>query len=98
MTACSRQSLEESVRPQTALCPAFLAASRQAPCGILALHAPQWLHSWPCGVQGPETQHSGLDRAAALCHQDGILHMTSVDLADCILLTAGHDGVVKAWK
>ena len=51
-----------------------------------------------CGVQGPETQHSGLDRAAALCHQDGILHMTCVDLADCILLTCGHDGVVKAWK
>ena len=42
--------------------------------------------------------HSGLDRAAALCHQDGITHMTSVDSADRILLTASHDGVVKAWK
>jgi hypothetical protein len=49
-------------------------------------------------VQGRENQHSGLDRAAALCHQDGIVHMVSVDLADRILLTASHDGVVKAWK
>ena len=48
--------------------------------------------------QGAERQHSGLDRAAALCHQDGISHMTSMDLADRILLTASHDGVVKAWK
>ncbi len=49
-------------------------------------------------MQGPEAQHSGLDRAAALCHQDGITAMTSVDLADRILLTCSHDGVVKAWK
>ncbi|KAK9909837.1 hypothetical protein WJX75_008190 [Coccomyxa subellipsoidea] len=48
----------------------------------------------------PETekQHSALDRAAAICHQDGILHMTSLDCTDRILLTASHDGVVKAWK
>lgn len=42
--------------------------------------------------------HSPLDRAAALCHQDGITHMTSVDSSDHILLTASYDGVVKAWK
>ncbi len=54
---------------------------------------------WWC-AQIPETekQHSGLDRAAAICHQDGILHMTSLDCTDRILLTASHDGVVKAWK
>lgn len=45
-----------------------------------------------------EKQHTWLDRAAAICHQDGILHMTSLDVTDRILLTASHDGVVKAWK
>ena len=49
-------------------------------------------------LQERDIFYSGLDRAAALCHQDGITHMTSMDTADRILLTASHDGVVKAWK
>ena len=51
-----------------------------------------------CVIQERRNIHSGLDRAAALCHQDGITHMTSVDFADRILLTSSYDGVVKAWK
>ncbi|KAK9817197.1 hypothetical protein WJX72_010933 [[Myrmecia] bisecta] len=42
--------------------------------------------------------HSPLDRAAALCHQDGITHMTSLEMSDRILLSCSQDGVVKAWK
>ena len=70
-----------------------------------------WVHESPKGPECPavaraenglsqerDILHSGLDRAAALCHQDGITHMTSVDSADRILLTASHDGLVKAWK